>query len=123
LLDAQNWSAPEQSNRWKNEDHRQKGERQQEAWIVMNDILILLAVSSLLGFVLGFYFSWLATSLSGLVLAFLSAVVLQHEGFGSLAGIAVIVGCLTVNQIACLIGVLSMNRWSSGPVRQSPRRM
>jgi hypothetical protein len=78
----------------------------------MNAILILLAVSSLLGLVLGFYFSWLAISVSGLVLAFLSAVVLQHEGFGSLAGIAIIVVCLTVNQIAYLIGVTSVNRRS-----------
>jgi hypothetical protein len=45
-----------------------------------------------------------------LVLAFLSAVVLQHEGFGSLPGIAIIVACLTVNQIAYLIGVTSVNR-------------
>jgi hypothetical protein len=75
----------------------------------MNAILVLLAVSSLLGLVLGFYFSWLAIVVSGLVLAFLSAVVLQHEGFGSLAGIAIIVACLTVNQLAYLIGV-SVNR-------------
>jgi hypothetical protein len=76
----------------------------------MNAILILLAVSSLLGLVLGLYFPWLAIGVSGLVLALLSAVVLQHEGFGSLAGIAIIVVCLTVNQITCLIGVMSVNR-------------
>ena len=75
----------------------------------MNAILILLAVSSLLGLVLGFYFSWLAIGVSGLVLAFFSAVVLQHEGFGSLAGIAIIVACLTLNQLAYLIGVTSVN--------------
>jgi hypothetical protein len=87
----------------------------------MNAILILLAVSSLLGLVLGFYFSWLAIGVSGLVLAFLSAVVLQHEGFGSLAGIAIIVACLTVNQLAYLIGV-SVNRGSlpRGPFNEEP---
>jgi hypothetical protein len=63
-----------------------------------------------MGLVLGFYFSWLGIGVSGLVLAFLSAVVLQHEGFGSLAGIAIIFACLTVNQIAYLIGVRSVNR-------------
>jgi hypothetical protein len=68
----------------------------------MNSILILLAVSSLLGLVLA-SFSRLAIGVSGLVLAFLSAVVLQYEGFGFLAGIAIIVACLTVNQIAYLI--------------------
>jgi hypothetical protein len=65
------------------------------ACIVANAILILLAVSSLLGLVLGFYFSWLAIGVSGLALAFLSAVVLQREGLASLAGIAIIVACLT----------------------------
>jgi hypothetical protein len=92
----------------------------------MNAILILLAVSSLLGLVLGLYFSWLAIGVSGLVLALLSAVVLQHEGFGSLAGIAIIVVCLTVNQITCLIGVMSVNRGDRWiPLGQSdnpPRR-
>jgi hypothetical protein len=76
----------------------------------MNAILILLTASLLLGVVLGFYLSWLAIGVSGLVLAFLSAVVLQQEGFGSLAGIAIIVACLTANQIAYLIGVSSVNR-------------
>jgi hypothetical protein len=76
----------------------------------MNATLILLAVSSLLGLVLGFCFSWLAIGVSALVLAFLSAVVSHHEGFGSLAGITIIVACLTVNQIAYLIGVISVKR-------------
>jgi hypothetical protein len=76
----------------------------------MNAILILLAASSLLGLVLGFYFSWLAIGVSALVLAFVSAVVLQHDGFSSLPGIAIIVACLTANQIAYLIGVSSVNR-------------
>jgi hypothetical protein len=40
-----------------------------------------------------------------LVLAIVSATLLQKEGFGFLAGIAIIVVCLTVNQIAYLIGV------------------
>jgi membrane protein implicated in regulation of membrane protease activity len=71
----------------------------------MNAILILLAASSLLGLVLGFYLSWLAIGVSGFVLAFVSAVVLQREGFGSLAGIAIIVVCLTLSQLAYLIGV------------------
>jgi hypothetical protein len=76
----------------------------------MNAILFLLAVSSFLGLVLGFYFSWLAIGVAGLVLAFVSAVVLQHGGFGPLPGIAIIVACLIANQIAYLIGVKSVNR-------------
>ena len=45
----------------------------------MNAILVLLAVSAIVGLVLGFYFSFAAILVSGLVLAFLSATVLQKE--------------------------------------------
>jgi hypothetical protein len=76
----------------------------------MNAIFILLAVSAILGFVLGFYFSWIAILISGLVLAVISAIVLQKEGFGPLAGIATIVACLTVNQLAYLIGAILVHR-------------
>lgn len=72
----------------------------------MNTILVLLAVSALMGLVSGFFFSWLALILQGLLLAILAATVLQHEGFGSVAGIAIIVGCLTINQIAFFIGAM-----------------
>jgi hypothetical protein len=81
-----------------------------EVWIVMNAILILLAVSAILGLVLGFYFSWKAIAVSALVLAFLSAAVLQNEGFGFLVGIGIIVICLTVNQMAYLIGITLVAR-------------
>jgi hypothetical protein len=40
----------------------------------------------------------------------LTATVLQNEGFGFLAGIAIIVVCLTVNQIAYLIGAALVTR-------------
>jgi hypothetical protein len=39
------------------------------------------------------------------VLAIVSATLLQKEGFGFPAGIAIIVVCLTINQITYLIGV------------------
>jgi hypothetical protein len=68
-------------------------------------IFVLLAVSAILGLVLGRWFSWTAILVSGLVLAIVSATILQKVGFGYLEGIAVIVACLTVNEIACLIGV------------------
>jgi hypothetical protein len=80
----------------------------------MNAILILLAVSAILGLVLGFYFSWKAIAASALVLAFLSAAVLQNEGLGFLAGIGIIVICLTVNQMAS-------DRDNAGDTRSSGR--
>ena len=71
----------------------------------MTSILVLLAASAFVGLVLGLYFSWLAIGVSGLILAIVSAVVLQKEDFEALPGIAIIVVCLTVNQVAYLIGV------------------
>jgi hypothetical protein len=71
----------------------------------MEVVFVLLAVSAIGGLVLGFYLSWMAILASGLVLAIVSATLLQMEGFGFLPGIAIIVVCLTVNQIAYLIGV------------------
>ena len=71
----------------------------------MTSILVLLVASAFMGLVLGLYFSWLAIGASGLLLAIVSAVVLQKESFDALPGIAIIVLCLTVNQVAYLIGV------------------
>jgi hypothetical protein len=85
-----------------------------EALIVMNAVFALLAVSAIAGLVLGLYFSWIAILASGLVLAFVSAVVLQKEGFEALAGIAIIVVCLTVNQVAYLIGVRLVTHRTQG---------
>jgi hypothetical protein len=85
-----------------------------EALIVMNAVFALLAVSAIAGLVLGLYFSWVAILASGLVLAFVSAMVLQKEGFEVLAGIAIIVVCLTVNQVAYLIGVRLVTRRTQG---------
>ena len=76
----------------------------------MNAVLILLAVSAIVGLVLGSYFSWIAILASGLVLAIASATVLQHMAFGVLAGIAIIVACLSVNQIAYLVGATLTHR-------------
>jgi hypothetical protein len=73
-------------------------------------ILILLAGSALVGFVLGRNFSWPAIMVSGLLLAIISAVVLQKADFGALAGIATIVACLTVNQISYLVGAALVDR-------------
>jgi len=76
----------------------------------MNAILALLTVSALVGLFLGAYFRWGALLVSGLILAMFAAMVLQNEGFGFLAGIAIIVVCLTVNQIAYLIGAALTTR-------------
>ena len=70
----------------------------------MNVIMVLLVVSALAGLVLGFYFGLGATPISSVLLAIFAAVILQNEDFGFLAGIAIIVLCLIVSQLAFLIG-------------------
>jgi hypothetical protein len=70
----------------------------------MSSVIVLFALSLTIGFALG-RFSWRAIALSGLTLAVLAAVVLQRQGFGPLAGIAIIVACLTINQVAYLAGI------------------
>jgi hypothetical protein len=77
----------------------------------MTSIFILLALSAVSGFVLGRgRFSWHAILVAGAVLAPLSAVILQKQGFGALSGISTIVACLIVNQVAYLIGAAGANR-------------
>jgi hypothetical protein len=97
-----------------NDTHAMKGFRldtvSTEAEIVMNAILVLLAVSAIVGLILGFYFSWMTILASGLILAIVSAAVLQQQGYSFFAGIAIIVFCLTVNQVAYLVGVSLVTR-------------
>ena len=74
------------------------------------DVLLFLPVASATLGLAGFFFSWIAILVSGSVLAILAATVLQHESFGLLAGIAIIVARLTLNQIAYLIGATLVHR-------------
>ena len=77
----------------------------------MSALIVLLALSALIGFALGTSFSWLAIAASSAGIAVLSSAILQIQGFGALPGIAIVVACLTVNQMAYLAGVF---RRSSG---------
>jgi hypothetical protein len=72
----------------------------------MSAAFILLVLSAATGLVLGTSFSWPAIVASGIGLAILSAAVLQITGFGALFGIAIIVACLTVNQLAYVMEVV-----------------
>ena len=80
----------------------------------MSAAFILLTLSAATGLALGMLFSWLAIAASSIGLAILSAAVLQITGFGALSGIAIIVACLTVNQLAYAAGVVLANRRSEG---------
>jgi hypothetical protein len=72
----------------------------------MSSAIILFALSALVGYALG-RLSWRAIAASSLALAVVAAVVLHREGFGALIGIATIVACLTLNQLAYFVGLLT----------------
>jgi hypothetical protein len=71
----------------------------------MTVVIVLLALSALIGFALGTSFSWHPIAASSAGTAVLSSAILQIQGFGALPGIAVVVACLTINQMAYLAGV------------------
>jgi len=70
----------------------------------MSAVVILVALSALIGFALGTSLPWLAIAATGFGLAVLSSAVLKIQGFGALPGIAIVVACLTVNEMAYLAG-------------------
>jgi hypothetical protein len=84
----------------------------------MSAALILLVLSAATGLVLGMLFSWFAIAASSIGLAILSAALLQITGFGALSGIAIIVACLTANQLAYVAGLVLANRRSEGRERR-----
>jgi hypothetical protein len=84
----------------------------------MGAALILLVLSAATGLVLGMLFSWFAIAASSIGLAILSAALLQITGFGALSGIAIIVACLTANQLAYVAGLVLANRRSEGRERR-----
>ena len=74
----------------------------------MRAILVVLAVSPILGFALGsLHFSRIAIVVSGLALAIVLAVVLRNQGVDFLPGVAIVIACFAVNQIAYLIEVVA----------------
>jgi hypothetical protein len=64
----------------------------------------------MIGFALGTSFSWLAIVASSIGLAVISSAILQIQGFGAVSGIAIVVTCLTVNQMAYLASVFYRSR-------------
>jgi hypothetical protein len=57
------------------------------------------------------------------VLVPLSAVVLQNQGFGAFSGISTMVACLTVNQVAYVVGrILAKDGPNDGSVEALPQQ-
>jgi hypothetical protein len=70
----------------------------------MSSVIILFTLSALIGLALGASFSWRAVAAFSTALAVLSSAILQIQGFGVLTDIVIVVGCLTVSQMAYLAG-------------------
>ena len=83
----------------------------------MTTVILLVALSVLIGFALGRSFSWFAIAASSIGIALFSSIILQNQGFSSLPGIAVVVACLTINQMAYLAGVFRRQRADKEPSR------
>jgi hypothetical protein len=72
----------------------------------MSAVIVLLALSALLPFALATSFPWLAIAAASIGIAVLSSAMLQIQGFGVLPGIAIVISCLTISQMAYLAGAL-----------------
>ena len=73
----------------------------------MTAIILLLALSALVGFALETSFSWFAIAASSVGIAVLSSTILQIQGFSPLPGI--VFACLTIKQRAYLAGAFRPN--------------
>jgi hypothetical protein len=79
----------------------------------MTAVFILLALSVGIGFALSAFAWWPLIVAASVTLAVLSATVLQIEGFGTIPGIAIITACLTMNQVAYLVGLVRRSSHSN----------
>lgn len=77
----------------------------------MSVIAVFIAVSAFGGLALGLFRSWWGfLAISGLILAIAAAIALQSRGFYFFEGVAIIVVCLSINQIFYLIGMALITR-------------
>jgi hypothetical protein len=94
-----------------------KGERNTPERGLHDCGIVLLALSALIGFGLGTFF-WFAIAASSAGIAALSSAILHIQGFGAIPGIAIVVACLIVSQMAYLAA--SFDR--VGYLRNKPTR-
>jgi hypothetical protein len=76
----------------------------------MTVVIVLLALSALIGFALGASFSWPAIATFSAGIAVLSSAILHIQGFGAIPGIAIVVACMSVSQMAYLAAFLRPGR-------------
>ena len=88
----------------------------------MTVVLLLLALSALIGFGVGTLFRWPAIATSSVGIAVLSSAALQIQGFGALPGIAIVIACLTVSQIGYLAASIRRGQLLQEQAHKEPRR-
>jgi hypothetical protein len=76
------------------------------------DVLLVLSLGALSGFIVAQFVSWLGLLWCGPVVAAISAAILHKHGFGGLSGIAITVARLILNQVGYLIA--SQRSWPEG---------
>jgi hypothetical protein len=85
-------------------------------------VLLLLALSALIGFGLGMWFRWPAIAASSVGIAVLSSAILQTQSFGALPGIAIVVACLTVSQMGYVAAFLRPGRLFQEQAHKEPSK-
>jgi hypothetical protein len=71
----------------------------------MSAVLMFAAISAIGGLVLGFYcVPWRVIVIPNLIIAIVSVILSLDQNFSFLAGFASVFGCLSLNQIAYVIG-------------------
>lgn len=82
----------------------------------MSAVLMFAAISAIGGLVLGFYcVPWRVIVIPNLIIAIVSAIVSLDQNFSFLAGFAFVFGCLSLNQIAYVIGAVIIIVFSEDP--------
>ena len=94
---------------------------------VVLTVLMLATVSVVWGLALAiYYFEWPTLETSGVILTTIAMTLLYYDGFGLLAGVGIIVGCVSLNQIAYLIGTAMVSRgsqdWASNCVNSDAQQ-
>ena len=86
----------------------------------MTVVLLLLALSALIGFGVGTLFRWPAIATSSVGIAVLSSAALQIQGFGALPGIAIVIACLTISQMGYLAASFRRGRLFQEQAHKEP---
>jgi hypothetical protein len=87
----------------------------------MSVVVVLFALSALIGFALGKSFSFFAIGAASIGVAVVSTATLEMHGFGAASGIAIVVACMTLSQAAYLAATCSRQELFDKKTDKEPR--